>query len=702
MKHIHSICSALTALLVCVLFVPAAHAQKVRPDVEDSWRIRPLVQRNEQGLLPQSFLQVAVGDRITLSATPASDTITARYKWLSPAGKVLKRLGKDPALVIEQATEADMGIYTISVTMTFPSGGTRTEQYEYNVDVQTDEGAYYDWTQHTPHFSYYFRDEFPDLQKPTKSHNIKKKNGQPANRLDGEWWSVYWGDNLNSQARKSAADSSCFKNLIKKFDEDFGYIRDVMGWPPDLNPQNGWRSYVYIFGSGLEFDNTSNTEKGGYQGTYYVDGANYPCVTASYYPLGCFRDDASSVFSDAASQREAMIHEGIHAILASMAGCKQSAWFQEGGNTWLQAAMAIKRSGQTGTPGFLDACPALAPFMPIECYSGWLQDGSFGGPSAEGVNMYNSSGAQVCTWRNLIGGTQYSNFFPTVLAGTAGEGTIPWIWRYCPGRVLEGIADSIGDASMRELLLQYRARQAMFDFGDASLGFRNMTSSQFGTTVKEEWSPYWIKCTPHKLTPYQRPTRNDDDGWYAPDTLTNPGWSGANFVPVHVRGDRAEVEFRPQDTNMRAQMCFRTKTGETYYSQPVRCGTLSMDIATHKPSNGVVTIVIINSDYKYTGNAQRKHHWDYRLRLGEGALAFADNNCKWFLHEKNVLDKEFETGIESIEGKEGKEGYEGSEGSEGLRDQGSSAIHDLLGRPVNPANMSQGVYILHGKKIYVQ
>jgi hypothetical protein len=39
--------------------------------------------------------------------------------------------------------------------------------------------------------------------------------------------------------------------------------------------------------------------------------------------------------------------------------------------------------------------------MPIECYSGWLQDDSFGGPCAERERMDDSNGAQICTWRNL-------------------------------------------------------------------------------------------------------------------------------------------------------------------------------------------------------------------------------------------------------------------------------------------------------------
>ena len=55
---------------------------------------------------------------------------------------------------------------------------------------------------------------------------------------------------------------------------DFAYIRDEMGWPPDINARRGYKSFVYVFGSGLANDNTSSTEKGGYQSQTYTDGAS--------------------------------------------------------------------------------------------------------------------------------------------------------------------------------------------------------------------------------------------------------------------------------------------------------------------------------------------------------------------------------------------------------------------------------------------
>jgi len=133
----------------------------------------------------------------------------------------------------------------------------------------------------------------------------------------------------------------------------------------------------------------------------------------------------------------------------------------------------------------------------------------------------------------------------------------------------------------------------------------------------------------------------------APDTLTNPGWSGANIIPIHVMGDVANVEFRPEDTNMRALLCYRTAEGECYYSQTVYCGNMSIDL-TKKPANGVIFCVVVNTDYVYTGDAQRKHHWDYRLRLGQGAMAVADPYIKWFYYERQLTDPAYEKLISGI------------------------------------------------------
>jgi len=133
--------------------------------------------------------------------------------------------------------------------------------------------------------------------------------------------------------------------------------------------------------------------------------------------------------------------------------------------------------------------------------------------------------------------------------------------------------------------------------------------------------------------------------------LTNPGWSGGNQIPIHVSGNHCEVFFRPEDTSMRAQLCYRTKDGQCYYSQPVLCGKMELNWDENStPANNVVFAVVANTDYLYTGESQRKHHYDYRIKLGDGALAVASKDIQWFMWEQTLRDTDFETSIENIQG----------------------------------------------------
>lgn len=631
-----------------------------RKSQTDGWLVRPVVRQNEQEPRHENFISVSAGDQITLGCEIIdTDTYTsAKYSWSKitwdaklkkESIKTLRTYRSEDFVLTQNAEYDDGGMYRVVARLSGADGKVTAETYYFYVDVQEHPGEFKTWNKYN--LTYDFHTEYPNLQKPEKIHNIRKKNGQPANHYAGEWWSVFWGDDLNTEVGQVGRDDEIImkaaKNLVDKYDYDFAYIRDYMGWPPDLSARQGYKSFVYIFGSGLANDNTSKTEKGGYQSATTVDGRSWACVWASYYPFSRFRDDADQKWNDGEYQRNAMVHEGIHATFADLGACQGSSWFHEGGNTWLQGQVYALRDGYHGDAGFLDGGPFLAPHMPIECYSGWLQDGSYGGPAAQGVNMYNGS-QQVCTWRNYLGGVQYANAFPTVVANVCGDGSIPWIWRYCKNRVLETMGDTLGDEAMRDVIVQYRARQALFDLGGWDKSYRAVTNNYFGTTVKAEWEPYWINVAPYRITPYQTVELNDSEGWMAPDTLTNPGWSGANIIPIHVSGSVANVEFRPEDTNMRALLCYRTKNGDCYYSQTVRCGNMSIDL-TPGPANGVIFCVVVNTDYIYTGDAQRKHHWDYRLRFGSGALAVADPYIKWFFYENTLRDTEFETGIQDVE-----------------------------------------------------
>ncbi|MCH5177831.1 MAG: hypothetical protein J1F25_07385 [Prevotellaceae bacterium] len=647
-----------------------------RADVVDSWSALPYVQQNDQAGELENFLQVNAGDRATFGLRPRNEGDEIRFLVKGPDGKTL-RSNSSEDFTLTAVEPADAGVYSMTARYTPAGGKSSVEYYTFYLDVQTDQGKNYDWNVEVPRWSYDFRDEYPDgFPQPTKVHTFTQRNGKPANRYDGDWWTVYWGDNLNSEV--DVNNKNAMTNMMKKYDTDFAYIRDEMGWPPDINARKGYKSFVYIFGSGLNRDNSSSTEQGGYQGyTGADDGGSWPCVWASYYPVSRFRDDADSKWGDGDYQREAMVHEGIHAIFADMDGVKKSSWFHEAGNVWLQMAMNAKRDGTYGAPGWLGIGNLICPFMPIECYSGWLLDGSFGGPAAEGVNMYAANGQQVCTWRNLIGGVQYGEIFPLFVGEAVGYGSVPWIWRYCSDYVLKGIAlgnskegvSGIGDENMRRFIMHYRAKLATLDFGGFSEECRKMVDGNFGGQVRAEWRngvcstpggpivgatagnnqmPCWIDVEPFTLTPYQTLTLNDEKGWLAPDTLTNPGWSGANILPIHVTGNHCEVFFRPEDSEMRAQLCYRTRTGECFYSQPVLCGKMELNwTSSTAPANGVVFAVVCNTDYIFTGDAQRKHHWDYRLKLGEGAVGVASKDIKWFNYMQTLRDTEFETGIEA-------------------------------------------------------
>jgi hypothetical protein len=265
--------------------------------------------------------------------------------------------------------------------------------------------------------------------------------------------------------------------------------------------------------------------------------------------------------------------------------------------------------------------------MPIECYSGWLQDGSFGGPSAEGVNMFSGS-QQICTWKNLLGGTQYGNMFPTFLGQALGDGAVPWIWKYATSRVLEGVASGIGETQIRRLICEYRAKQAVVDFGVWNNAIIALLDANMGATIQEEWSPYNINCDPWTATPYVV-TTNNGSGLLTPAYWTTPGWSGANQIPLTVSGSSVTVNFQPIGANMRCQLCYIATDGSKVYSDIVSSGNCTLAL-TKTPANNVVIAVITNTNYIYEGETTRTAHFDYRLQLGTGVTGTANINTKWY------------------------------------------------------------------------
>jgi hypothetical protein len=477
--------------------------------------------------------------------------------------------------------------------------------------------ADYTWPPYSPTIAYDYVDEYGTLAPPSK---LSADCDNIADSYNKDWWAFYYGPNKNA-----LVTSAAWIPMIDRFNADFGYISDTMRWPRDSRARAGYYSAVYLFGSGLCTDHASNTDTGGWQSS--VGG--YPMVLASYYPVYSF--DPACPYSDKVSQQGAMIHEGIHAILASMPGCKNACWFQEGGNTWLQATMEGKRNGGAPTEmGFLSAGAAVAPFMPVECYSGWLQDDSFGGPCAERVNMTDASGAQICTWRNLLGGNQYGETFPHALEVILGEKSVAWIWRYASksGRVLQDLAEvptGIGVTQTRRLIQEYRARQAFGDFGMWKTAYKKLLNDNWKVSIKAEWQPSWKNPDPWSATCYAATTQSGST--LTPEARTLPGWSGANQIPLTLAAGAtcATITFNPTGKDMSCQLVYQDTTGKIHYGQPVADGSCSIPVANAK--NNVVVAVIANTTYIYDGGTTK---YAYTIDLGPGISGKADITTQWY------------------------------------------------------------------------
>jgi hypothetical protein len=576
--------------------------------------IIPYIQVNDDMMQQVNTAILSIGDSVNFDLQPHD---TGDWSWSGPAG--FSAFTRE--ITIQDIQPGQSGTYTACY---LNDCGAYSIQYFYiTVVINPDVAAPYTWPSYDPAINYNFRDELPSLAEPTMDLDDCP---EVVGSQSSGWWTFRWGPNANALVTTAAITP-----MLERMNQDFAYFRDTLGWPPDKRAKNGYRSAIYLYGSGLCTDDASNTEKGGWQSSIFYQGESWPMVLLSYYPVYSF--DPACKYSDRVFQMGAVVHEGIHSVLADLPGCKDAAWFHEGGNTWLQQEASARQSGDYNGMGWLNGASVLAPFMPIECYSGWLQDNSFGGPSAEGVNMFQNS-TQICTWRNYLGGVQYSNIFPMFLSTILGEGSIPWIWRYCTSRVLEGMASELGDVQIRRLIMEYRAKQALLDMGNWTNDMKRLMNSYFGLAIKAEWSPSWLKPEVWYATPYAK-TTDDGTGLLTPEYRTTPGWSGSNQIPLIVSGDILTVNFQPSGPNMTCQLCYRTKAGTTVYSNPVNGGDCSLRLDS-VPANSVVFAVICNTDYIYQGEISRKAHFDYRLKLVSGVTGTASVNKKWYDWTKDL------------------------------------------------------------------
>lgn len=568
-----------------------------------------------------------------------ADATAGTWAWTGPNG-----FTSADSLITLSPTDSNM-VGTYTVTFTNAAYGRTRQTFSLTV-YDGEVGAEYSWKQYHPSLNYDFRKEYPNFEAPTKD----LEEFPVAGRISDGWWTYAWGPKANHVATDQVGEEG-IRNMLARMNKDFQYFRDVMGWPPDLRARSGYRSTIYLYGSGLPTDDADSTATGGWQSATTYNGVTYPMVLLSYYPVYSFHPDCPYPQGDKDYQTGAVVHEGIHALLADLPGCKGSAWIQEGGNTWLQQEYESRTTGTYSEMGFLNAGALIAPFMPIECYSGWLLDGSFGGPAAEGVNVYDAQGNQLCNWRNLLGGTQYGNLFVVFLGQTLGDGVVPWIWSHCPNRVLEGMADSLGSDQMRRLITEYRAKQAMLDFGPWTNAVKQLLNNNFNTVCQQETAPYVQAVEPWNMTPYVKCT-GDGNGLLTPEERTLPGWSGANQIPLHIEKKDTVliVNFEPIGPNMTLQLCYRTRRGKIVYSTPVPEGECVLKLPTagmERPSNEVVIAVVTNTDYIYEGDETRKAKYDYRLRLKRGLYHTADPYIKWYEYTQYLFDHSF-TGVEEM------------------------------------------------------
>lgn len=595
--------------------------------------------------------QYYMGEPLTLSPTVTvddGDLSQLIWNWTSE---------KEIVSTTDELTVTAPGVYT--VTCQRPCGSIASLTYTIK-----DPNVTFTWPDYQSTLCYNYRYDYPEgVPAPTKM--LPEDVGQVGVKTYG-WWAFAWGKNRNAYVTDEAIDG-----LLKKMDEDFGYFRNTLGWLPDKRARRGYYSTIYLYGSGLYTDNADSLARGGWQGATWYKNESWPMIHLSYYPVACFDPDFTYCkygdpqngislignVTDQVGQQNACVHEGIHAVFADLEGCKNAAWFQESGNTSMQADAELSKTPNAvpSSMGFLSGSNMIAPFQPIECYSGWLQDGSFGGPSAEGVNMFNSSGAQLCTWRNLLGGNQYGELFAHFLSVRFGDGALPWVWRYCKNRVLDGIADSIGGDETRRLIMEFRAKQATIEFGKWTAASRALLTSNWLINIKPEGNTAggnWLtNVETWKATCYAKMSKCDEvdsAGWWKPEYRTTPGWSGSNIVPIHVsgnKGDLVKIHFKPLGQNMTCQLCFRTKRGRCYYSEPVVGEGDVMMILPDAPANKVLFAVVCNTDYIYTGEAQRKTHYDYRLQMLDNAYMPGNEQLKWFNYTSTITDNNFVAGF---------------------------------------------------------
>ena len=500
-----------------------------------------------------------------------------------------------------------------------------------------------------PYYNFAEANEGKEWPEPTKIFALNRYVSSTADQEklyiqeDRRW--AFVGGPVRYNAK---VNSESVTPMLDEFNYQFDFLREKMGWPPIKTESDGYRNHIILHESGLRGQGKDSLATGGWQSTFN----GYPVVLLSYVPVAAWNPATPDDY-----QTGACIHEGIHAVFATLPGCKNAAWFHEGANTWLQAQMNIEMALEEGSTsleqlqrkgefGYLCMGSILAPFMPIECYSGWLTtDNSFGGPAAQGNND------RLCT-RNLIGGVQYSSVFPTFMSVAMSKYSVAKIWETSfSGYILDRIEDFIGDAETRRMVIEYRARLCLADMKEWTGAVKNMYNSNWGISITPERTEYSGQQKAWTCYPYVKTTK-DSEGWYKPDDYTLPGWTGANIIPFTVSGDTIAFKFEelydgeplyegtksPAGSNLyradgdtRFMVCWNGTDGTPYYSQTANHGEqLIIDMTGKQAANNVVFVMAINTDWYYTGDKIRKAKYDFRVKPTYGIKDKASISKKWY------------------------------------------------------------------------
>lgn len=213
-----------------------------RTDEIDLWPLQPLVRQNDGEWLCQHYIQVMEGDKISFSCADRDHNSVYRVRYKDKRGEQLRGYKADPEFVLtESATAEHSGYYLCSMMYKDADGQTKTQtDMRIYVDVQSAPlGTPFSWEGRVPKFSHDWSTDakfnYGKFETPTKNLgdvSATDRNGKPVNRVDGEWWTVVWGSNLNKECGAYDSDEvkKCAQNMIDKYEEDFAYIRNNMGW----------------------------------------------------------------------------------------------------------------------------------------------------------------------------------------------------------------------------------------------------------------------------------------------------------------------------------------------------------------------------------------------------------------------------------------------------------------------------------------